>query len=222
MRSFDEIFDMAAERHGGHAALDARLEPPSDAATLAAIPDDRWLSMMTRAVFQAGFSWKVIENKWPGFEEAFEGFELGRCAMMDDDWFDRLVSDTRIVRNPIKIRTVPVNAVFLSDLSKEYGGVGKALGGWPSDDFIGLLELMKKRGSHIGGTSGQYFLRFAGVDSFILSRDVVGRLIAEGVIDKQPTSKKAMRAVQDAFNEWRAQSGRSLKEVSRVLAMSIG
>lgn len=60
------------------------------------------------------------------------------------------------------------------------------------------------------------------MDSFILSKDVVGRLIAEGVVDKAPTSKKAMAATQAAFNEWRRQSGRSLKEVSRVLALSIG
>ena len=31
---------------------------------------------MTRAIFQSGFSWKVIEAKWPGFEEAFDGFDV--------------------------------------------------------------------------------------------------------------------------------------------------
>ncbi|MEM9715321.1 MAG: hypothetical protein AAF826_02270 [Pseudomonadota bacterium] len=60
-----------------------------------------------------------------------------------------------------------------------------------------------------------------GRDSFILSRDVIARLIAEGVIDKAPTSKKTMSAVQTAFNTWRDQSGRSLTEISRVLAMSL-
>ena len=222
MRTFDEIFGIAAERHGGPEALVAQLEPPPPAAEVAAIPDDRWLSNMTRAIFQSGFSWKVIEAKWPGFEDAFAGFDVGRCAMMDDDWFDRLVADKRIVRNATKIRTVQANAVFLSDLAKEHGGVGAAFAGWPAEDYVGLLELMNTRGSRIGGTTGQYFLRFSCVDSFILSKDVDGRLIAEGVVDKAPTSKKAMAATQAAFNEWRRQSGRSLKEVSRVLALSIG
>ncbi|MEL6794888.1 MAG: 3-methyladenine DNA glycosylase, partial [Pseudomonadota bacterium] len=75
MRSFDQIFDIAAERHGGAEALDAKLDPPPPIAEVAAQPDDRWLSMMTRAIFQAGFSWKVIEAKWDGFEAAFEGFD---------------------------------------------------------------------------------------------------------------------------------------------------
>ena len=59
------------------------------------------------------------------------------------------------------------------------------------------------------------------MDSYILSRDVTARLIAEGVIDKAPTSQKALAQVQNAFNVWADQSGKSLTEVSRVLAMSI-
>ena len=59
-------------------------------------------------------------------------------------------------------------------------------------------------------------------DRSVLSNDVVARLVAEGVIDKAPTSKGAMNKVQEAFNIWREQSGRSLTEISRVLAMSIG
>ena len=220
MRHFDEIFAITADRKGGVAELEQMLTKPESPETLAAIPGDRWLSTMTRCIFQAGFSWKVIENKWEGFEAAFDGFDLGRCAFMDDDKFDALVADTRIVRNPIKIATVRNNATFLLELRDE-GGVGRVLGGWPSDDYVNLLEMLKKRGSHLGGMSGQYAMRFMGRDSFILSRDVTSRLIAEGVVDKSPTSKTALRAVQAAFNTWRDQSGRSLTEISRVLAMSI-
>lgn len=64
-------------------------------------------------------------------------------------------------------------------------------------------------------------MRFMGKESFVLSKDVVARLIVEGVIDKAPTSKKAMKDVQAAFNTWKAQSGRTLTEISRVLAQSI-
>jgi len=49
----------------------------------------------------------------------------------------------------------------------------------------------------------------------------VARLIAEGVIDKNPTSKTAMKQVQAAFNVWQDESGRSLTEISRVLALSV-
>lgn len=142
--------------------------------------------------------------------------------MMNDDWFDALVQDTRIVRHGAKILSVRDNAVFLQELAQENGSAAQVFANWPKDDFIGLLDLLKKRGTRLGGNTGPYALRFIGLDGFILSRDVVARLIAEGVVDKAPTSKSAMAKVQAAFNEWRAQSGRSLKEISRVLAMSIG
>lgn len=222
MRTFQEIFEIAAERKGGVDALEAMLEPPLDVDQLAAVPDDRWLSQMAKCIFNAGFNWKVVEAKWDGFEAAFEGFDPNRVAMFSDDDLGRLTSDERIVRHGGKIRSVQENAVFVTDLAKEHGSAARFFANWPEEDYVGLLEVMKKRGSRLGGNTGQYFLRFMNKDSFILSSDVVGRLIAEGVVDKVPTSKIAQRKVQEAFNAWRQESGRSLKEISRVLAMSIG
>ncbi|WP_172300374.1 DNA-3-methyladenine glycosylase I [Pseudoruegeria sp. HB172150] len=222
MRSFAEIYDIAAERKGGPEALEKLLGKPTPAAELAQIPDDRWLSRFTEMIFKSGFNWKVVEAKWPGFEEAFHGFDVGPCAMMDDEWLDALLQDTRIVRNGAKIQSVRDNAVMLQDLAAKYGTAAKCFAEWPRGDFIGLVELLKTRGSRLGGNTGAYALRFMGVDSFIPSRDVTARLVAEGVVDKAPTSKGAMKKVQAAFNEWSAESGRSLTEISRVLAMSIG
>ena len=148
------------------------------------------------------------------------GFDVDACAFMPEDWFEELTRDTRIVRNPVKIRSVQENAIFLQSL-RDRGGAGTVIGGWPARDYIGLIALLKSDGSRLGGTTGQYALRFMGRDGFILSRDVVARLIAEGVIDKPPTSKKALTAVQSAFNTWMDQSGKSLTEISRVLALSI-
>lgn len=221
MRSFDEIYAISAGRQGGADALAARLGGVKTAAELAAIPEDRWLAEMSKYIFATGLNWTVIEKKWPGFEEAFHGFDVGRCAMMDDVMFDALLTDTRIVRHGAKIASVRDNAAFLLELREE-GGVGKVIGEWPSKDFASLLEMLKKRGSRLGGMTGAYSMRMLGRDSYILSRDVVARLIAEGVIEKAPTSKSAMKAVQAAFNTWADKSGRSLTDISRVLAISIG
>lgn len=222
MRTFDEILAIAAERKGGEAAVMADINLPLTPDALAAIPDDRWLSQMARGIFQAGISWKVVEAKWPEIEEAFDGFHVGRTAMMSDDQFDALLKDRRVIRSAPKIRAIQENAVFVQEVSKEAGGFGRKIADWPSEDFIGLLQWLKTNGSRLGGATGSYMLRFMGKDSFIMSRDVVARLIAEGVIDKPPTSQKAMRAVQEAFNTWSKESGQPLTVVSRVLAQSIG
>ncbi|WP_436399043.1 DNA-3-methyladenine glycosylase I [Roseobacter sp. S98] len=222
MRTLGEILEISAGRKGGEAAIFDGFEPSLSAQEVAAIPDDRWLAQMTRSIFQAGFNWKVVDNMWPGFETAFRGFDPGPCAFMDDEWFDALVTDTSIVRHGPKIRAVQENAAFILDVRKEHGSFGRMIADWPREDYASLLLRLKADGSRLGGTTGQYFLRFMGVDGYILSRDVVGRLMAEGVIDKAPASKKAMMAVQAAINEWSRESGRSLKEISRILATSTG
>ena len=223
MRSFAEIFAIAAGRKGGAEALEARLKElpqPKSPTELAAIPEDRWLAAFARAIFNAGFNWKVIEAKWDGFEEAFRGFDVDACAMMDDSWFDALLADGRIVRNGAKVAAVRDNAVFLRGL-RERGGAGQVLGGWPAGDYAGLLDLLASEGARLGGTTGQHALRALGVDGFVLSPDVTARLVAEGVIDGPATSKKARAAVQAAFDAWRRDSGRSLTAISRILALSI-
>lgn len=220
MRSFEDLYAISAARHGGVDTFEATLTKPLPDAEVAAIPEDRWLAIMTKCIFQAGFNWKVIEAKWDGFEETFQGFNIDYCAFLHDEDMDRLMSNTAIVRNGQKLRTVMENAHFLQRL-REKGGASAVFSGWPSTDYIGLLDMLKKDGARLGGVSGQYAMRFAGRDGFILSRDVTARLIAENIIDKPATSKSAMRAVQAAFNTWMEESGRGLTEISRVLACSL-
>lgn len=220
MRSFDELWAMAVERKGAE-AVEAALQFPKPKAEIAATPDDRFLAQMTKCIFQSGFNWKVVEAMWPGFEAAFDGFDIGHCLMLHNEDFERLVSDSRIVRHGAKIKSVQENARFIADLAAEHGSAGAFFANWPAQDYVGLLDLLKKRGSRLGGNTGQYFLRFSGIDSFILSRSVANRLIAEGVVDKVPSSARDMAAVQKAFNTWREKSGRSLTEISRVVALTI-
>jgi 3-methyladenine DNA glycosylase Tag len=220
MEKFEKIFARAAKRHGGAKAVEAELPKPKSAAALKKIPDDRWLAGMTKAVFQAGFVWRVIENKWPGFEEAFEGFDPHRIAFYADEDIERLAGDARIVRNGAKILATRDNARFVCDLAEECGSAGAFFGGSKPENFANLLDTMKKRGNRLSGASAQFFLRQMGVDGWVMSPSVVAALIAAGVVDKAPTSAKAMKAVQEAFNTWCKESGRPLMAISRTLAMS--
>ncbi len=221
MDSFDSILHRAVERKGGMAAVEALLPCARRGDELAAMPDRDFLAEMTRCVFRSGFVWKVIENKWAGFEAAFREFDVAGCAMLSDEEIERLSADERIVRHAAKIRSVPANAAFIMDVRRETGGFGRYLADWPEDEIVSLWDELKRRGSRLGGQTGRYFLRFVGKDTPILSRDVVKALIGQGIIDRVPTSKKALARVQDAFNGWRAESGRELCQISRVLSLSV-
>lgn len=223
MQHFATIRARAAKRKGGDAKLMALLPKVKSAAALARIKDDRLLSDMTKRIFSAGFAWSVIEKKWPGFEAAFLGFEPKRLLAQSDEFWERLASDPRIVRNAQKIMAVRANAQFTSDIAGEYGSFGKFLAQWPPADQVGLLDLLAKRGARLGGRTGQFFLRFIGKDCFVLSMDVVACLRASGLdISENPSSKKDLRRIQEQFNAWAEETGLPLTHLSRICAMSIG
>lgn len=223
MIPFAPIRARAAARKGGEQALQALLPQAHDPTALAAMADDRILAEMARRIFSAGFVWSVIEGKWPGFEAAFQGFDPHRLLFQPDEFWEGLCADTRIVRNPQKIMSVRANARLVAEVSAEHGGFGRFLAGWPAGDQVGLMRLLAARGSRLGGATGQYFLRFVGFDSFMTSPDVVACLRDAGLdIAETPTSRRDLAKIQDQFNAWRAETGLSATQLSRLCAMSIG
>ncbi|HJS81045.1 MAG TPA: DNA-3-methyladenine glycosylase I, partial [Vitreimonas sp.] len=83
LRKFSEIQKLA-EKHHGKAGLQKRLAEHYGKPGSLKQSDDRFLAGMAKAVFSAGFSWEVIEKKWPGFEEAFDHFDPHKVAFYAD------------------------------------------------------------------------------------------------------------------------------------------
>lgn len=221
--SFKTIRARAEKRKGGPAALKKLLPRKPDPQALAILTDDRILAEMTRRVFSAGFAWSVIEAKWEGFEAAFLGFEPAKLVFQPDEFWDGLMRDNRIVRNGAKILSVRENAALVQEIAKEHGGFGKFLAKWPSSDEVGLLDLLAKRGSRLGGNTGQMFLRFVGYDGFVTSQDVVACLRDAGLdIGPEARSKSDLAQVQGQFNAWARETGLPYTHLSRICAMSIG
>src|SRR5213078_4510178 len=108
--SFTSIRTRAAKRKGGEKVLLSLLPKKPNNKALAKLGDDRVLSEMAERVFSAGFVWRVIDKKWPGFEEVFLQFNPKRLLFQPAEFWDKLASDKRIVRNPQKIRSVRENA----------------------------------------------------------------------------------------------------------------
>jgi 3-methyladenine DNA glycosylase Tag len=224
MRRFDAIVAMAAERQGGMSALENALAASRSRTReeIAATPDHRILAAMTRRIFQDGFAWKVVDAKWDAFEVAFGNFDPGHCASMSEGRFDELLKDISIVRNAAKIRSVTLNGQFVVDLATDHGSAARFFADWPDANYVGLLDLLKKRANRLGGEPAMRFLRSIGKPAFITTPDVTAALIREEVLMEKPGGKRDLAIIQDAFNRWSAQSGRDLTEISRILAISVG
>jgi 3-methyladenine DNA glycosylase Tag len=220
-KPFDWIYHHVLERLGSEREIEQYLSSPKSASQLIAQTDAFYLSTMCRRIFRAGLKHSVVDAKWPAFEKAFFNFNPLRVAMMTDDELDELMANRDIIRHWGKIKSVRVNASLLVDIIEREGSIGKWLAAWPEDDVVGLWLYLKKHGSQLGGNSAAYFLRMSGKDTFVLTDDVVVGLKAQGIVDKKPTSQRDLKKVQQAFNDWREQSGRPLCQISRLLAMTV-
>ncbi|MDE0950646.1 MAG: DNA-3-methyladenine glycosylase I [Halioglobus sp.] len=222
MKSFDSIYQRACDRHGGKSLLNSYLPRVRSARALSQSKDDRWLAQMTRCVFQAGFVWRVVDNKWDDFEDVFFGFPPQKIVMLSPDQIDRFAQNPRIIRNRQKVLGVQANAQFILDITHEHGSFGKFISRWPTQELIELFSLLKKRGSRLGGMTGQRLLRNMGKDTFIVTADVVRCLQHSGLdIADNPTSKRDMQKIQATFNHWHEESAIGFSHMSRICALSL-
>ncbi len=216
------LYDTVRARFESDAALEAFLPQALTPQALKDQGDDRYLSAMTRRVFHAGVQHTMVDAKWPEFEKAFAGFAPEALAQLGPEQIEAHMKNDRIIRDRAKIKSIPENARFILDIRQERGtGFGAFLADWPDTDTIGLWRLLARRGTRLGGRSAAGFLRLAGKDTFLLTSDVVARLKAAGVIDREPTSQRDQQAVQDAFNTLQQDSGRPLCQLSALMSLSI-
>lgn len=223
MKNFKEIKERAEFRKGGAEKLIALMPRVASKKELIKLGDDRYLAMMTKSINQAGFSWQVIEKKWPEFEEAFLGFDIFKLSYLSPEQWEAFTKDRRVVRNWQKIKAVQDNVFFVREESRRHEGFGNFIANWPTDDQIGLMAHLKQKGSRLGGQSALWFLRRMGKDCFILARDVVVLLRSIGLdIAENPTSKRDLVKIQAQFNTWHIETGLPYSHLSRIVACSVG
>jgi 3-methyladenine DNA glycosylase Tag len=129
-------------------------------------PDDSaYFENLTRCIFQAGLNWKMITNKWPGFTEAFVGFDIKKVAGFGDEDFERLMGDTGIVRNRRKILAIIENARIFTRIADEHGSFKAWFRSLDiSDNYAGVMKELKKTFKHVGETTAHIFIYTVGED----------------------------------------------------------
>ena len=225
--SFKTLLARAEQRKGGKRTLAFLLgtgdfyddEPEYN---VALYTDDRVLAAFTKQIFKSGFVWRVVENKWPDFEETFFNFNIEKILMMPEEMLERKAADPKIIRNYNKVKTIKANAQMIYEQQNKTQTFAQFIQNWPSSDIIGLWAYLKKHGQRLGGNTGPYALRLLGKDTFILSTDVEAYLRSQHIIDGGLQSKKSLTAIQSHFNKLQEESGYSLTQLSRLIAFSVG
>jgi 3-methyladenine DNA glycosylase Tag len=122
--------------------------------------DAGYFEKITQAVFQAGFSWKVIEMKWPNFKTAFADFDVDRVAAFTDADLEQLVEDKGIVRNGRKIAATIHNAQICQNLIRQHGSLKNWLRTMDGLDYY-VREKQFSRHFKFMGPMGAFFFFYS-------------------------------------------------------------
>ena len=121
---------------------------------------DDYLEVMSKAVFQSGMSWKVVEAKWSTTREAFYNFDVHKVADLNAFDLEELANDTRVIRNRRKLNAIVSNAQSMIALEDEYGTFQSYLRA--PGDFDATLTALRKDFKFMGPTGVYYFLHVVG------------------------------------------------------------
>jgi DNA-3-methyladenine glycosylase I len=130
------------------------------------VPDnnDGYFEKITQAVFQAGFSWQVIRQKWPDFSRAFAEFDIDAVAAFNEEDIERLLEDKRIVRNGRKIEATIANARTCQKLIDEYGSMQQYLRSMDGQDYYERSKAFSKQFKFMGPMGAYFFFYSVGED----------------------------------------------------------
>jgi 3-methyladenine DNA glycosylase Tag len=124
---------------------------------------DAYFENMTRVIFLAGLSWKMIDEKWPNFRKAFKNFSIDDVAKFNENDVNRLMDDTGIVRNRAKIMATISDAKQFQDIRKEFGSFKSYLDRLDkSQNYALVVKELGKRFSRLGPSSARIFLYSVG------------------------------------------------------------
>ena len=119
-----------------------------------------YLEVMSKAAFQAGISWQVVESKWSGTKEAFDYFDPAVIAEYSGSKMADLLEDERVIRNHLKLEAVVFNARRMLELDKQHKGFKKYLRSFGS--YEELVKDLRKNFKFLGEMGAYYFLYVVG------------------------------------------------------------
>jgi 3-methyladenine DNA glycosylase Tag len=117
-------------------------------------PDDH-LAIVTRAVFQAGLSWAVLDGKWAIFRAAFDGFAVAKVAAYGQDDVARIMATPGMIRSARKIDATIRNAQALLALEREYGSIRAYQ---TSASYDTIRRDIERRFAYMGDANTYYWL----------------------------------------------------------------
>ncbi len=114
------------------------------------------LAIVTRAVFQAGVSWKQIAGTWDAYERAFARFDPVAVAAFGEADVERVMAEPGVLHVRRKIEGTIRNARALLEILAEFGSFHAYAASFPA--YATRVKDMRKRFVFLGEMSVWYVL----------------------------------------------------------------
>lgn len=124
--------------------------------------DNELFGRLILEINQAGLSWNTILKKQESFRNAFDNFDIVKIANYKEKDINRLLNDSGIIRNRLKINAVIYNANVIIKLKQEYGSFEKWLESNHPKSKPEWVKLFKKHFKFVGGEIVGEFLTSIG------------------------------------------------------------
>ena len=99
--------------------------------------DDQYLfEMLILESFQAGLSWECVLNKREDFRISYDNFDIDKIINYDENKINELLSNPKIIRNKLKIKSSINNAKIFKNIENEYGSFYKYLLGFTNGKIL--------------------------------------------------------------------------------------
>lgn len=126
--------------------------------------DDKLFERLMFEINQAGLNWILILKKQHNFRKAFDNFNIEKISEYDENDILRLMNDTGIIRNRLKINAAIENARVIMNLKKVTGSFCQ----WLDNNSLTVssleewTKLFKKTFRFTGGEIVKEFLMSTG------------------------------------------------------------
>ncbi|WP_394674500.1 DNA-3-methyladenine glycosylase I [uncultured Chryseobacterium sp.] len=124
--------------------------------------DNELFGRLVMEINQAGLSWETILKKEEGFREAYHNFDIQKVAAYTEDDRERLLNNSGIIRNRLKVNAAIENAKTIVGLQEEFGSFGQWLDHHHPKTLPEWMKLFKKTFKFTGGEIVNEFLMSTG------------------------------------------------------------
>ncbi|MHA2289738.1 MAG: DNA-3-methyladenine glycosylase I [Promethearchaeota archaeon] len=124
-----------------------------------------YFEILSKAVFNAGFSWKVVRNKWKGMKEVFADFDPIILSKWTVDEISEALESPKIIRNSKKVQAIVSNAKTFLELVDNFDSFDNYLESFRDKSCEERQQIISKQFKWLGPTGSHFFLWSIGEDA---------------------------------------------------------